>query len=325
MLNSNSFAVTDSLPTVLIAMASVVFIILFVVLRRKLLASKNTKRKTTIKNMYATNKTLRKETEQLNQANKLLEERQHYIEEQAEELNAQKDQLEELNRMKDKFFSIIAHDLKNPFHNLLGLTELLKLKHNTYEPEKREQVINEIFNSSKYIYQLLNNLLEWSRSQRGAIEFKPVKTSIRNIIAENIRLLKVQAKNKNITINTHIENHDHEVFADVNLLDTVLRNLLSNAIKFTDINGKIDISVTQKEGYDVITVSDSGVGMSADDVQKLFRLDKQFSKPGTNEEQGTGLGLIICKEFVEKHSGFIDVESTEGKGTRFIVSIPIAP
>lgn len=259
----------------------------------------------------------------LNEINTLLEERSQQIEEQAEILRAQKEELEkanlhlnELNSTKDKFFSIIAHDLKNPFNTILGFSELLNTKFDKLSDEKKVKYSEVIYDSSKNIYSLLENLLQWARTQTDKIEFAPANFKLKDLVDQNITLLKEHLTNKKITLNQNIADTS-DVYADRNMINTVLRNLLTNAIKFTNAGGDITVSSAEKDGYVEVSIKDTGVGMSEEETSRLFRVDYNFSKNGTDGETGTGLGLILCKEFVVKNGGKIWVESLAGKGSKF--------
>jgi signal transduction histidine kinase/ligand-binding sensor domain-containing protein len=276
------------------------------------------------------NRILTKQAAELNETNSLLEERQQKIEEQTEELLAQKENLEEvnahlkeLNSTKDKFFSIIAHDLKNPFNTILGFSELLNMKYDTLSEEKKLRYMEVIFSSSKNIYNLLENLLQWARTQTDKIAFEPIVFSLKQLVEQNINLLKENITTKNIKIGHKITDSCN-VYADRNMINTVVRNLLTNAIKFTRSGGDIAINTLRKNGHIEISVKDSGIGMSAEETEKIFRVDANFSKSGTDGETGTGLGLILCKEFIIKNGGKIWVESDPGKGSRFLFTLPAA-
>jgi len=229
-------------------------------------------------------------------------------------------ELKELNATKDKFFSIIAHDLKNPFNTLMGFTELLATNINSYEKTKIVEFINIIFQTSKNTYLLLENLLEWSRSQTGRLEITPAIIDISELINENIDLIYNNAFNKKLKIINNIS-EDANVFADPNMIHAVIRNLLSNAIKYTKPGGKIEISSEIQNGYIEITISDSGIGIKPENLKKLFRIDENFTTKGTSDETGTGLGLILCKEFVHKNGGEIWVKSTYGQGSDFTIKL----
>lgn len=230
-------------------------------------------------------------------------------------------ELEILNATKDKFFSIIAHDLKNPFAGIFSSCELLLRNIHKYDTDKILDKILKINASTKQGYDLLVNLLEWSRSQTGSIEFNPVKLNLKNIVDKSIKVLEAQANNKNINI-VNLTSEELSLIADVNLLQTVFRNLLTNAIKFTPDFGKIIIKSNEDESKTEISVIDTGVGINKDIRDKLFRIDTKITTSGTSNEVGTGLGLILCKEFIEIHGGKIWIESEEGKGSEFKFIIP---
>lgn len=229
--------------------------------------------------------------------------------------------LKELNATKDKLFFIIAHDLRSPFNGILGFSELLTESMKDHDISNTEKYIEIINSSAKSTLVLLENLLKWVKSQTGQINFNPEKIALSPAIREIIEFSNSTARIKNISIN-HIHPDETEVFADKNMLQTILRNLISNALKFTNSNGKIKI-YTKQEGDNIkITVSDNGVGMDEETRNKLFRIDANITTKGTANETGSGLGLILCREFVEKHGGKIYVETEEGKGSDFTFTIP---
>jgi hypothetical protein len=235
-------------------------------------------------------------------------------------------ELEKLNQTKDKFFNIIAHDLRNPFAGILGVSEMLEEKliaDNTERSVEYLKITQLIQASSRSAFSLLENLMQWARSQTGDISFDPIITSIDAIIETTIPLVIGNAFKKNITIEKNLS-PEKFIFADPALTNTILRNILTNAIKFTLPNGKIIVAtVVRKESVEV-SVKDSGIGIKAENIEKLFRIDSKFSKIGTDNERGTGLGLILCKEFVEKQGGIIWVESEFEKGSTFTFTLPLA-
>jgi len=237
------------------------------------------------------------------------------------EMQQQKRNLKELNATKDKFFSIIAHDLRSPLNQLLGLSEILQKE---IESERINDVImltNLINDSAKSGRLLLENLLEWSRSQTGSINFNPEVLDLLKITNEVIMLYENNAKQKNIIIKLKIKKRDTAI-ADSNMVKTILRNLLSNSIKFTNEGGKISIEVNSAKGMVIYSVIDNGIGIGDNDIDKLFRIDLNPKTIGISKEKGTGLGLILCKEFVEMNAGKIWVESEFGKGSTFKFSLP---
>ncbi|MDA3880856.1 MAG: ATP-binding protein [Prolixibacteraceae bacterium] len=264
--------------------------------------------------------------------NNLLEEHQQQIEEQSEELYNQKEELtknnkllNELNATKDMFFSVIAHDIRNPFNVIIGFSDLLLNNINEWNDREIIQAAKMIYESSNKLSELLDNLLQWSRSQRGIIECKPTTVEIEPLVSKFMSLYKYNLDEKNIKMDSRFDVPDCKVYTDTNLLETILRNLIINAIKFTPNEGKIEVGTKKINDNKVILfVSDNGVGIDEENRKNLFNLTTNKSKPGTNNEKGSGLGLILTKDFVEKQGGDIWVESTPGKGTTFYFSIPLA-
>ncbi len=238
-----------------------------------------------------------------------------------EEIRQKNEELQKLNAEKDKFFSIIAHDLKSPFNSIVGFSNILVEQINEQDYEGIEKYANIILQSSQRALDLLSNLMEWSRSQTGRMEFNPEYFDMVVGIKEIILSFDDIAGQKSIVINKALP-PNAPVFADKAMISTVFRNLISNAIKFTPSGGKITISANEKQGELLVTVSDTGVGIPVNSIGKLFRIAENFSTPGTDKEQGTGLGLLLCKEFIEKHDGKIWVESVENKGSVFAFTIP---
>lgn len=243
------------------------------------------------------------------------------IQHQRDELEMQRKELEVLNATKDKFFAIIAHDLRNPFSTVLSLSELLAREFENFDPERLKEFIGQIYKYSNNTFNLLENLLQWSMVQTGRMPLKPRVVNICDVVNENIELLRGNAVNKNIEI-TGPECGEWFASVDLNMITTVVRNLVSNAIKFTPSGGAVSISITQDNEYVLVTVSDTGVGISQEDMKNLFKLDSNPTTIGTGQEKGTGLGLILCKEFVERNGGKIWVESKSNKGTTFFFTAP---
>ena len=248
-------------------------------------------------------------------------ERTLQIEEQNSLIVSKNKKLNELISTKDKLFSIIGHDLGNQFNIIVGFLEVLVSDFKKLDAAKVEYHLINISNSSKYAYNLLENLLTWARMQTNLIQFNPETFNIQTKIIESIELLKGASSKKNIKIEFNA-NEEISIYADINMFSTVFRNLVANAIKFTPEHGKISISVKQKKDFCEITVKDNGVGISEENIGKIFRIDSKNKTLGTNGEKGTGLGLILCKEFTEKHNGEIWVESEAGKGSQFIFTFP---
>ena len=228
----------------------------------------------------------------------------------------------ELNATKDKFFSIIAHDLKSPFNSILGFSKLLEESVQEKDSQSTEEYASIIRKSTQHTMDLLMNLLEWSRSQTGRMEFTPEYLEIKSLVKEVLALFDQTAKQKSISISLD-SFPNTTVLADQVLLSTILRNLISNAIKFTHPGGMIELSSRQIGLELQVCVRDNGVGIKREDLTKVFRIEESISKPGTQNEQGTGLGLLLCKEFVEKHGGKIWVESTHEKGSAFYFTLPL--
>lgn len=229
--------------------------------------------------------------------------------------------LKELIDTKNKFFNIVAHDLKNPFTSLLGSSELLfeNIHHlNTKSIEDLALILND---SAKSGYAILQNLLDWSRSQTGLLKINSERVNLRILINENISALKLAAANKEIKIFNQTE-EDVFVFADKNMINTILRNILSNALKFTYKSGKVTVSTSLTTEEVIVSVKDDGIGITNDRIESLFHIEVNNSMPGTENEHGTGLGLKLSKEFVEKLGGRIWVESEVGQGSEFRFTIP---
>jgi signal transduction histidine kinase len=243
------------------------------------------------------------------------------IEKQAKELEKQRTELEALNSTKDKFFAIIAHDLKNPFSTVLGLSELLAREFETFDSDSLKNFITQIYKYSNNTFNLLENLLQWSMLQTGRMPLRPKMVNLKSIIEENIDILSGNSAHKELSIEVYASN-DSMSYVDSNQITTVVRNLISNAIKFTPPKGKILIYVESKDEMWRIAVKDNGVGISIQDLPHLFHIDSNPTKAGTEQEAGTGLGLILCKEFVERNGGNIWVESEEGKGSTFFFTVP---
>jgi len=238
------------------------------------------------------------------------------------ELRAKKDELQEAVGVKNKFISILAHDLKNPFNSLIGFSYLLKDEVENYSNENLKEFVNNIHDVTTNTYFFLEELLEWARTQQDLVAFNPENIHVIQIVNDCISYLLSASKTKNIEIDCKIS-QDLYVFADKNMLKTILRNLISNAIKFTSKCGQIRITANIKEPYIEIIVSDTGIGMDTNTLESLFKIDKTKSIKGTEGERGTGFGLLLCKEFVEKHGGTICVKSELGIGSDFIITLPI--
>ncbi|MCB9219842.1 MAG: PAS domain S-box protein [Ignavibacteriales bacterium] len=231
--------------------------------------------------------------------------------------------LKDLNASKDKFFSIISHDLRSPFTSIIGFAEVMLEDIETLTKDEIKEFTNSIYKSSKNIQNLLENLLQWSRVQTGRIEFNPINFDLNNLINDVIALFQVNAARKKINLISSVEKN-YTVRADKFMIDTVLRNLVSNSIKFTNSGGEIKVNVEELSEKELtISVSDNGVGIKEEVIEKLFKIDSHVTTKGTEKEKGTGIGLILCKEFVEKHEGKIWVESKIDEGSQFKFILPI--
>jgi signal transduction histidine kinase len=247
-------------------------------------------------------------------SNKLLESKNRMIEKSENELKL-------LNASKNKFFSIIAHDLKNPFHTVMGYSYLLSKDYNNFTEEERRKFADDIHHSTNNIFRLLQNLLEWSRSQTGRLTFTPREIELKLVVDSSVSVLRSLADQKNIRIEMNFDDN-LMLFADPQMIETVLRNLVNNAIKFTPENGLIQVAATQTDGQITICVKDSGIGISQEDAQTLFKIDSTVKRKGTNNEDGSGLGLILCREFIAKNNGTIWVSSAAGEGSSFFFTVP---
>ena len=243
------------------------------------------------------------------------------IENQKAGLEVINSQLRKVNNEKDKFFSIIAHDLKSPLNAILGFSRLLHDEFFVLSDENKRAFAGNIKDASEATYTLLENLLEWSRVQTSKIEIKPIIIDLGALASETLSLLRSSAEAKKISLTSSIELNT-KAFADVNMVKTVFRNLVSNAIKFTKKGGEIKLSTICSSDFVQVIVSDNGIGISEENLSTLFRLDISVKSRGTANESGTGLGLIICKEFVESNGGTITVNSTIGVGSTFIFTLP---
>jgi signal transduction histidine kinase len=239
------------------------------------------------------------------------------------ELENNRHQLNEAIVTKDKFFKIIAHDLRNPVFGIQGLIELLDHNFDEYPVDTKKELIRAIKIAADKIGDLLTNLLQWARTQDGSIRHEPENVLLAKVVSSAIRPLEAIAREKSIIIEIKIR-EGCEVHADQFMLTTVLRNLISNAIKFTHPDGEIQI-VSKKSGkLEKLSIKDNGIGMDESAINMLFQLAEGFSTAGTSGEAGSGLGLILCKEFVERNKGTLTIESQPNKGSNFMFTVPLA-
>lgn len=242
--------------------------------------------------------------------------------EYTKELESAQNELRQVIASKDKFFSIIAHDLRGPFTGFIGLSELLTEESNSLEKEEIVQIADSMNKAAKRLFEFLENLLEWSRTQMGRMEFNPSPIDIRGLFERNIALISDTATHKGITIK-HSCTSNLTVNADNYMLNTIMRNMVSNAVKFTSAGDSIILGATAvSEELVEISVADTGVGMSDEAKEKVFRIDAKYSTPGTANESGSGLGLTLCRELIAKHGGEIRMESELGSGTTFFFTLP---
>jgi len=230
--------------------------------------------------------------------------------------------LRQSNSEKDKFFSIIAHDLRNPFNGFLGFTDILKTDLRKMTLNEIEMIVNNMNNSAHRLFGLLTNLLEWSMAKRGLMEINPEKVNLNEIVQSVLNICNESLTAKDINLRNEISN-DILFTADKRKLESILRNLISNAVKFSYRNSEIRIRSEKMDGLALIKVYDTGVGIKQADLVKLFKINSDFSLKGTENEGGTGLGLVLCSEFVRKNNGSISVDSVYGKGSIFSLSLPM--
>lgn len=257
---------------------------------------------------------------QKQKANKLLSEKNAEIFAQKEEISRQADELRELNALKDRLFSIIAHDLRSPLFSLITMLNIAKEGHFTEESFK--EIISELSSNVSHTTALLENLLTWAKNQMQGTKVKPERFFLNEVVTPRLQQLNEVALQKNIVITNHVD-ESTSVYADRDMLDLIIRNLISNAIKFCNAGDKIQIWSSVENSHVKVCVEDTGVGIDAHSLKKLFG-SQVSSTPGTRNEKGTGLGLILCREFVEMNNGKIWAESTPGKGSQFFFTLPIS-
>ncbi len=238
------------------------------------------------------------------------------------ELTETKEKLEEALKEKDKLFSIIAHDLKSPFSGFLGIANLLSTDIESFSKEELVELAKSLKASAESVYKLIENLLEWSRIQRGLIPFNPENYNLYFVVEQIHTLHRINLEKKSIKF-TNLIPKDLEAKFDINMISTVFRNLISNAIKFTPKGGEVTVDFKQNSNELTISISDTGIGIPKEVLPMLFKIGAKTSRPGTDGETSTGLGLILCKEYIEKHKGKIWVESQEGKGSTFYFTLPV--
>lgn len=246
---------------------------------------------------------------------------ENLVKERTEKLEKSQNELKVANASKDKLFSIIAHDMKNPFNSLLGFSEMLSLDFEELSNQEKKDAIAGIADASKEAYSLLENLLDWSRLQMDRIEFHQEKFGINSLIMQNINLLKIALNYKKIEVKKSFIEHD-EVYADKNMINTVIRNLLTNAIKFSKEGKEIHLTTELNKSQLIVKIRDFGIGMSNETINNLLTQNQIQSTIGTSGEKGTGLGIILCKEFIERNGGEFKIESKPGTGSTFLFTVP---
>jgi len=267
------------------------------------------------------NEEIKNQRDEISRNNRELESSNELLNHQKKAIQSQNKELQELNASRNKFFSIIAHDLKNPFQSIFGFSDLLINDIDNLDKERTLFFVKTIKNSAQHTYELLENLLLWSRSQTGVITFNPSEIRIISLIHDVVRSLQSISLAKNIQVICSVD-EQIVIVADRNMLSTILRNLVTNAIKYTLKNGTVTIEVTKSIDSILISVNDNGIGISPENIDKLLSITDKVSIPGTENECGTGLGLILCNEFVQRHGGTITIESVYGKGSTFKVCLP---
>lgn len=260
------------------------------------------------------------ETEKKEKENEIYRKLNKELSKTNQKLSDSEKELKSLNANKDKFLSIISHDLKSPFSSLMTTAEMLSYYYDNFKEEDRRRYIKNIYKSAEHVFHFLTDLLEWARAQANKIEFNPELVTVHELFFKNYELLTPAAKNKDITIEI---DSDIDVktacYCDKKMIDTAIRNLISNSIKFTNKGGKVYLYTEEKDDMQLIHISDNGIGMEKSIVENIFRIDHNTASAGTADEKGTGLGLLICKEFVEKNRGQIKAESELSKGSTFTI------
>jgi signal transduction histidine kinase len=262
-----------------------------------------------------------KELKESNEKLNIEEGKKVKLEEELDIINKKLKYLLKLNAEKDQFITILAHDLRAPFSGILGLLEVLSENITKNTTDKNLKLINSIHQSAKNTLNLLEGLINWTKSQIGNLPFEPKEHDVKEVCKDIFELFQPLAELKKIKFNQHIDEKT-TVFADINMLKTILRNLISNAIKYTNENGRIDVNTEKAKSIVIISVSDNGIGMSSSILNHLFSISHVQSSNGTSDEKGSGLGLLICKELTEKNGGKIVAESELGRGSKFKITFP---
>jgi signal transduction histidine kinase len=274
-------------------------------------------------NYFINNSKINNQNKELSQQAQTLYEINKLLSQQTSEIRSQQNELVKLNSTKDKFLSLFAHDIKTPMSSIIGFTELLEMKYNDLKPNKVVQYIKTIKNSAKTTFNLIENLLEWSMSQSNNIAYNPENHKLSHIVDEVIDLLKASAEKKKLSLVK--KNIDQtSVYADKHMITTIFRNLVANAIKYSNMNEDITISAIDYQTKTSISVTDKGVGMTKEQIHSLFKIESTNITIGTSGEKGTGLGLLICKDFLKRHNSDFKVTSQPDEGTTFSFELPIS-
>lgn len=269
----------------------------------------------TVRRMYF----YRRKSIESGSANELLREGNKLLQSKSQQIKNQNLRLNELINTKNKFFAIISHDVKAPMNSIVSLLQLLKDQ--KFEDEGIREIVDQLSSSTQSTVKLLENLLNWAKLQTGDLKYSPTEIDLKIAIDETIQILKSNADEKNLTITSQVD-HSLKAFADENMISTVIRNAVSNAIKFTPKGGSIKIYHIEDTDQMTIAIADNGIGMAQKEVQQLFKLDSKVRAVGTEGERGTGLGLILCKEFIDRHHGNVCIESELNRGTTFYFTLP---
>ena len=266
----------------------------------------------------------RKATNRIKQQNEQLRNSKRELTHKNAELNQSRKMLEQVNKDRNQLFSIISHDLRSPFNSLLGFSEML-IEETEDEDADRESIVmmsQNIYASSMQLFELIQNLLEWANKERGKIEFHPEEIILHRVAQDNIKLARQSAQLKEVKIHNQIDKHVM-IEGDINMLNTIMRNLIFNSVKFTPKNGNIKIFTRYKANYVTISIEDNGIGMSEADRNKILHSEETFTRKGTENEKGAGLGLVLTKDFIKRHQGSFDITTKEGEGTTFHITLPI--
>ncbi len=274
---------------------------------------------------YNRNNLKRKQNEQLEEQHKRTYIHNRQLQEMNDKLSRSEQELKDLNDTKDKFFSIISHDLRGPLYTLAGFIQIMRKDVSAFSADELNRFSVQMERALQGVTALLDNLFQWASTQAGLIEFAPTQVKLHQVVEENTQLLQATADLKEINLENTVAD-DFKITADLQMLRLALRNLIANAIKFTEKGGWVKISAQQQENKGVcIHVQDNGIGMQEEDLQKLFKTKARYTQRGTENEKGSGLGLLLCKEFIELHKGRIEVVSKPGQGTTFTIWLPSAP